>query len=181
MSPMCQLLPLFQDLSGTMAASLVGSSIFRIAVWRKVLMRLLCAVALAVSCYVPAAAIGPNDPASLYYEKCGASVRKAHVPDERCDGLITDGLTGIIIGQFNQEHSAFCFTQRLEDQMQGIDNDRRGHSGRPSEKSLSAIANFEAEMRAAVARYMREHPEQLSEKTLEVIIEALLYAFPCPG
>jgi hypothetical protein len=94
---------------------------------------------------------------------------------------ITDGLTGIIIGQFNQEHSAFCFPQRLEDQMRAIENDRRGHSGRPSEKSLSAIANFEAEMRAAVARYMREHPERLSERTLEVIIEALLYAFPCPG
>ena len=66
-------------------------------------------------------------------------------------------------------------------QMQAIDNDRRGHSGRRSEKSLSAIANFEAEMRAAVARYMREHPERLSERMLEAIIEALLYAFPCLG
>jgi hypothetical protein len=166
---------------GTMAASLDGSSIFRIAVWRKVPMRLLCAMALVVSYYVPAAAIGPNDPASLYYKNCVASGRKAHVPDERCDGLIINGLTGIIIGQFNQGHSAFCFPQRLEDQMQAIDNDRRGHSGRPSEKSLSAIASFEAEMRAAVARYMRDHPERLSQKTLQVIIEALLYAFPCPG
>jgi hypothetical protein len=65
--------------------------------------------------------------------------------------------------------------------MRAIDNDRRGHSGRPSKKSLSAIANFEAEMRAAVARYMRAHPERLSEMTLQVIIEALLDAFPCPG
>jgi hypothetical protein len=144
-------------------------------------VRLLCAMALVVSGYVPAAAIGPNDPASLYYRKCVASARKAPVPDDRCDGLIIDGLTGIIIGQFNQEHSAFCFPQRLEDQMRAIDNDRRGHSGRPSKKSLSAIANFEAEMRAAVARYMRAHPERLSEMTLQVIIEALLDAFPCPG
>jgi hypothetical protein len=33
---------------------------------------------------VPAAAIGPDDPTSVYYEKCVVSARKAHVPDERC-------------------------------------------------------------------------------------------------
>jgi hypothetical protein len=141
---------------------------FRITAWRRVpVRRLLCAMALVVSCYVPAAAIGPDDPASGYYEKCVASARKAHVPDERCDGLITDALTGIIIGQFNQEHPAFCLPQRLEHKMQA--------------KSFSAIANLEAEMRAAVARYMRQHPERLSEKTLQVIFAALLHAFPCPG
>jgi hypothetical protein len=36
-------------------------------------------------------------------------------------------------------------------------------------------------MRAAVAGYMREHPERRSEKTLQVIFDALLHAFPCPG
>ena len=143
--------------------------------------RLLCAMALVVSCYVPAAAIGPDDPASVYYEKCMASAREAHVPDEGCDGLITDGLMGIIIGQFNQKHPAFCLPQRLEDQMQAIDNDWRVRSRRPSEKALSAIANLQAEVRAAVARYMREHPERLSEKTLQIIFAALLHAFPCPG
>jgi hypothetical protein len=142
--------------------------------------RLLCAMAVVVSCYVPAAAIGPDDPASVYYEKCVASAREAHVPDERCDGLITDGLMGIIIGQFNQKHPAFCLPQRLEDQMQAR-NDWRERSRRPSEKALSAIANLQAEVREAVARYMREHPERLSEKTLQVIFAALLHAFPCPG
>ena len=141
---------------------------FRITVlWRVSVRRLLCAMALLLSCYVPAAAIGPDDPASIYYEKCVSSARKAHVPDESCDGLITDGLTGIIIGQFNQEHPAFCLPQRLEHQMQA--------------KSSGAIANLKAEMRAAVARYMREHPERLSEKTLQVIFAALLHTFPCPG
>jgi hypothetical protein len=140
--------------------------------------RVLCAMVLVVSCYVPAAAIGPDDPVSVCYEKCVASARDAHVPDERCDGLIIDGLMGIIIGQFNQKHPAFCLPQRLEDQMQAIDNDQQGRSRRPSEK---AIANLLAEMWAAVARYMREHPERLSEKTLQVIFAALLHAFPCPG
>jgi hypothetical protein len=74
---------------------------------------------------------------------------------------------GIIIGQFNQERPAFCLPPRLEQQMQA--------------KSPGAIAILQAEMRAAVARYMREHPERLSEKTLQVIFAALLQAFPCPG
>jgi hypothetical protein len=165
---MCQLPPIFRGLSGTTAASLDGSGMFRSIVWRRVPFRgLLCAMALVVSCYVPAAAIGPDDPASDYYEKCVASAQNARVPDERCDCLITDGLTGIIIGQFNQGRPAFCLPQRLEHQMQA--------------KSVSAIANLETEMRAAVARYIREHPERLSEKTLEVIFDALLHAFPCPG
>ena len=38
---------------------------------------LLCAMALVVSCYVPAAALGPDDPASVYYEKCAASWEQA--------------------------------------------------------------------------------------------------------
>jgi hypothetical protein len=141
----------------------------RIMIERRAIRPLLSAMAMALvaSCYVPAAAIGPNDPASVYYEKCVTSARKAPVPDERCDGLILDGLTGIIIGQFNQVHPAFCFPQRLEDQMQV--------------KSFNAIANLRDEMRAAVARYMRERPERLSEKTLLVIFEALLHAFPCPS
>jgi hypothetical protein len=90
-----------------------------------------------------------GSPASVYYEKCVAPARKAHVPDERYDGLITDGLTGIIIGQFNQEHPAFCLPERLEHQTQA--------------RSLSAIAKLEAKMRAAVAGYMREHLERLSD------------------
>ena len=129
--------------------------------------RLLCAMALVVSWYVPAAAIGPDDPASVYYEKGVASARKAHVPDERCDGLITDGLMGIIIGQFDQEHPAFCLPQRLEHQMQA--------------KSFSAVANLEAEMRAAVAGYMREHPKRRSRKDATGNICCTLACFSLPG
>jgi hypothetical protein len=138
-------------------------------------------MALVVGCYVPAAALGPDDSASVYYEECVASGHGAQVPDERCDGLITDALMGIIIGQFNQKYPAFCLPRRLEDQMQTIDDRGREHSGRPPEGAISAIANLQAEMRAAVARYMRDHRERLSENTLQVIFVALLQAFPCRG
>ena len=124
--------------------------------WQRAMRRLLCAMTLIVSCYVPAAAIGPDDPAAAYYERCIASSREARIPDKSCDDLITDALMGIIIGQFNQRDEAFCYPQELVDQMP-------------------------AKMWAAVARYMREHPERLSEKTLQVIFAALLHAFPCPG
>jgi hypothetical protein len=114
-------------------------------------LRLFCAMILVVSCCAPAAAIGPDDPAATYYEKCVAAVR---VPDKSCDDLITNALMGIIIGQFNQKHADFCYPQESVDQMQ-------------------------VKMREAVARYMREHPERLSEKTILVRFAALLHAFPC--
>lgn len=120
--------------------------------------RLLCAMALVVSWHLPAAAIGPDDPAATYYERCVLPPGGARVRDEGCDALINDALMGVIVGQFDQKHPAFCYPQKLVDQMHGP-----------------------ADMRAAVARYMREHPERLSEKTLEVIFAALLQGFPCPG
>jgi hypothetical protein len=85
---------------------------------------------------------------------------------------------GIIVGQFNQGHPAFCYPQKLVDQMQTVDSDLRGHPGRFSDE---AISNFVQRMRAAVAQYMLEHPKRLPEKTLQVIFAALLHAFPCPG
>jgi hypothetical protein len=151
--------------------------------WRRAsLRRLLCTIALVVGWSVPAAAIGPDDPAATYYEACVSPSQEARVPDdEGCDALINDALMGIIVGQFDQEHPAFCYPQEVVDQMQTAGKDKREHPGQRSEKALSAISNFDHQMRAAVAHYMREHPERLSEMTLQVIFASLLQNFPCPG
>jgi hypothetical protein len=127
---------------------------------RATLGRLLCAMALVVSWYATAAAIGPDDPAAAYYERCVLPPREARAPEEGCDALINDALMGVIVGQFDQEHPTFCYPQKLIDQVQ--------------------ISNFAHQMRTAVAKYMREHPERMSEKTLQVIFAALLQRFPCP-
>jgi hypothetical protein len=140
---------------------------------------------LVSCCCVPAAALGPSDPAAAYYGKCVAPSRGTGVPDEGCDRLINDALLGIIIGQFNQERPTFCYPQKFVDQMRTVDNELRESRERSFNKALRARSKFiremQAEMRAAVEQYMRENPKRLSEKTLEVIFAALLRAFPCPG
>jgi hypothetical protein len=148
--------------------------------------RLLCAMALVVSCCAPAAALDSHDPAAAYYERCVApQAEGGGVPDEGCDRLITDALLGITIGQLNEDPATFCYPQKLIDQMQAVDKVLQNPNGRPSEEDLRAAANFfhemQAEMRAAVAQYMHEHSERLSEETIQVIFAALLHAFPCPG
>ena len=130
---------------------------------------------------MPATAISPNDPAATYYKSCLATYQQAPVPDETCDAPIDAALTGIIIGQLNQERPAFCYPQNLVDQMQTLDRGTREHPGRVSAEASGAITKFAHQMRAVVVQYMREHPERLSKGTLEIIMAALLHAFPCPS
>ncbi len=148
------------------------------------LRHLICAIALTVGCSTAAAAISPNDPAATYYDRCVAPSRGATVPNQDCDGAINAALTGIIVGQFDQERPAFCYPRNLVDKMQGIERDRRHRPGRLSDQASRASSRSARrmliKMRAAVAHYMREHSERLSESTLEVIMAALLHAFPCP-
>jgi hypothetical protein len=149
--------------------------------WRRAaLRRLSCAIAFLVICQAPAAAIDLDDSAAAYYEVCVAPSRDAAVPDESCDALISDGLIGIVTGELNQERPALCFPQKPVEPMETIEKEGQGLS----EQSLSAASNrtrqMLAEMRGAVARYIGEHPERLSDKAIEVIFAALLHAFPCP-
>jgi hypothetical protein len=145
------------------------------------LQRLLCVIAFVVGCSMPATAISPNDPASVYYKTCAAASQDPAGPDETCDAPINQALTGIIIGQLNQKRPAFCYPQNLVDRMQALDREKREHPGQLSEQASSAMSQFVHQTRAAVTRYMREHPERMSENTIDVIMAALLHAFPCPN
>jgi hypothetical protein len=137
----------------------------------------LCAIALAVGCRTPAAAFGPSDPASSYYAKCVAPSRGAAVPNEICDAPINEALTGIVIGQFDQERPAFCYPRNLVEQTQALEH----HPGQAPRATSKLAHQMLVKMRVAVAQYMRGHSERLSESTLEVIIAALLHTFSCPG
>jgi hypothetical protein len=148
---------------------------------RALLHRILLAIALVVCGLTPVVAISPSDPATVYYKSCVVAPQEPSVSDEACDAPINQALTGIIIGQLNQKRPAFCYPQKLVDRMHALDRAAREHPGRLSEQASGALSQFVHQARAAVAQYMREHPERLSENTLEVIMAALLHAFPCPG
>jgi len=150
--------------------------------WRASLLRLLCAIGLVVGYSVRSDAISPDDPATTYYETCVAASRQRSIPDDVCDTAIIDALIGITVGEVDQKRPSFCYPQNLIDQMQSADRRRREHPGQLSDEAAAdAMSKLVQQMRAAVAQYMREHPEQLAESTLKVIIMALLHAFPCPG
>jgi hypothetical protein len=148
--------------------------------------RLLCAMALIVSCCTPAAADGLDEPAATYYERCVGASARARVPDADCDDLIWKAFGGVVIAEANQERPHVCFPRDLDlERMQALfDESMREHPKRPPEKTITAISEtlrqVSDRLRAAVAAYMHEHPERLSEKTSTVIFAAFRHAFPCP-